>query len=280
MTKITLQNLVLTTMIQTVLWGGALASANADQPAEAGAPKSQALAEAIQAHGGLDTWQSYARMDYTTKDFPLGANAPFDFTQTTDLRNRHHVTHGKGFTSGKNADTAWALPNTEALGIPPAFFESGNFYFITMPFVFADPGVIARDIGQATFQDRTYDLVAITYPAHIGDTPEDDYILYIDAETHRLRMIDFVPTSAEVNGDTPKEDLPRKALIFNDWNRYGGLLIPSKATFYGWADGQLHGDGNTYTIQDVSFSKTAPKPSMFLTQNSRVIQSTANVNNE
>ena len=273
-----LNTLVLASAIQAAVFTHFSGTAQAEQAVHADAPRAQALTDALQAHGGLDTWRSYARMDYTTTDFPLGANAPFDFTQTTDLYNRRHLTHGKGFVSGKNEDGAWALPNTEALGLPPAFFESGNFYFIAMPFVFADPGVITRDIEDAEFQGRTYGRVAVSYPQHIGDTPEDDYILYIDQASRRLKMIDFVPTSAEVNGDTPLSEIPRKALVFDTWESYDGLLIPSKATFYGWADGQLQGEGNSYRIHDVKFSKIAPMPNIFTAQQSRVIKGTAHAN--
>jgi len=267
-----LMTLIIASLIHTAFWSGVSNHAFADNTQGHDASKSTALAESLKAHGGADTWRSFARMDYSTRDFPLGANAPFDFSQTTDLRSRRHLTRGEGFTSGKNEQGAWALPNTEALGLPPSFFESGNFYFVAMPFVFADPGVIARDLGTETFQQREYNLVAISYPAGIGDTPEDDYILYIDAQTHRLYMIDFVPTSAEVNGDTPIEDLPRKALVFDQWQNADGLLVPSKLTFYGWADGQLQGDGNTYFIHGVTFSKDSPQASLFLTPNQPVIE--------
>ena len=253
-----LSTLVLASLMQTALWSGAISPALADEK-----PTSTALAKALKAHGGLDTWRKYARMDYATSDFPLGANAPFDFTQTTDLHHRRHLTRGEGFTAGKNGRGAWAHPSNEALGLPPGFFEEGNFYFIAMPFVFADPGVIARDLEPTTFRGTAYHRVAISYRTDVGDTPEDDYVLYIDQKTNRLRMIDFVPTSAEVNGDTPKDQLPRKALVFDDWQKSGGLLIPGKATFYGWADGEFQGEGNTYTIHDVTFSKKAPDATMF-----------------
>ncbi len=262
-----LNNLVLAAALQAATLTGLATTASAGEGNVALEPlqatQSQALNEAIQAHGGIKRWRSYGRMDYRTSDFPLGANAPFDFTQTTDLHNRRHVTTGEGFTAGKNDREAWAYPNVQALGIPPAFFESGNFYFITMPFVFADPGAIARDLDPIRFDGKDYDRVAISYESGIGSTPEDDYVLYIEQDTHRLRMIDFVPTSAEINGDTPKDQLPRKALVFEDWQDADGLLIPSRATFYGWADGQLQGDGNSYTIDNVSFTKLAPNPAVF-----------------
>ena len=272
-----LSTLVLASLLQTAVFTGVQNRVVAGEAQPAQAPQASALAEAIEAHGGLDTWRSYARMDYATKDFPLGANAPFDFTQTTDLKNRRHVTRGEGFVSGKNEGGAWALPSVEALGLPPAFFESGNFYFIAMPFVFADPGVVTRDIESLEFQGKTYDRVAVSYPKGVGDTPEDDYILYIDSQTHRLKMIDFVPTSAEVNGDTPLNEIPRKALVFDTWDRYDGLLIPSQATFYGWADGELQGEGNTYKIHDVKFTKTAPVADLFEAKHSRVVQGAAHV---
>ena len=134
-----LNKLVLASLLQMAFLNLVIAPAVADPAA-----RSEALAQAIEAHGGLSTWRSYARYDYHTVDFPLGANAPFDFTQTTDLRSRRHLTQGGGFTAGLNEHKAWAQPSVEALGLPPAFFESDNFYFIAMPFVFADPGVIAR----------------------------------------------------------------------------------------------------------------------------------------
>lgn len=272
-----LNTLVFGSLFQAALFAGPQNTALAGGAPQAETSRSQALTESIQAHGGLDTWRSYARMDYATTDFPLGANAPFDFTQTTDLNNRRHLTRGENFTSGKNEQAAWALPNTEALGIPPAFFESGNFYFIAMPFVFADPGVITRDLEPLEFQGKSYDRVAVSYPAGIGDTPEDDYILYIESESRRLKMIDFVPTSAEINGDTPKHELPRKALVFDNWQRYDGLLIPGKATFYGWADGKLQGDGNSYTIHDVKFSKAEPAPEIFTAQHNKRPQAPSRV---
>ncbi len=270
-----LNTLVLASLLQTAVFTGLGRSADAGEAKVVPNTGASALAEAIEAHGGLETWQSYARMDYATTDFPLGANAPFDFTQTTDLNNRRHLTRGEGFVSGKNEDGAWALPSVEALGLPPAFFESGNFYFIAMPFVFADPGVVTRDIEPTEFQGKTYDRVAVSYPQGVGDTPEDDYILYIDSQTRRLKMIDFVPTSAEVNGDTPLDEIPRKALVFDTWERYDGLLIPSQATFYGWTDGQLQGEGSTYRIHSVKFSKDAPGPEYFRAERGRVLEETA-----
>lgn len=270
-----LNTLALAALVQAASLTDLTHSVQAEEARPTQAPRAQALTDALQAHGGLKKWRSYARMDYATTDFPLGANAPFDFTQTTDLNNRRHVSRGDGFVSGKNEDGAWVLPNTEALGLPPAFFEEGNFYFVAMPFVFADPGTISRDIGPIEFQGKTYDRVAVTYPDHIGETPEDDYILYIDQASRRLKMIDFVPTSAEINGDTPLNEIPRKALVFDSWERSDGLLVPSKATFYSWADGQLQGEGNSYTIHDVRFSKRAPKPDLFTAQHSPVLQGTA-----
>jgi len=78
-------------------------------------------------NGGLDQWRKQKSLTYTLRDFPL------------------------------SPQEAWSVPGPDAVGLPPRFFSLGSFYFIGMPFVFADPGIILKNKGTASFRGKLYD---------------------------------------------------------------------------------------------------------------------------
>jgi hypothetical protein len=245
-------------------------------PATAASPERAAAGRAlldrtIAAHGGLETWRSYRRLDYAVRDFPLGANAPFDYEETVALGPRHYRADGDGYAAGFDGREAWVTPEVAALGLPPRFFLSGNFYFVAMPFVFADPGIDLAALEPAELGGRRYERVAVSYGAGVGDSDADDYILYLDPATHRLHMIDFRPTSNSIRGDTPVEELPRKVLVFDEWQRASGLLVPARATFRTLENGRLGEDGASYSVTDVRFAVHAPSPALFAAPDDAVL---------
>ena len=85
---------------------------------------------------------------------------------------------------------------------------------VLMPFVFADPGAHVRSVGERYYDGQTYDAIAVGFDHGVGDTSDDDYILYIEKDTHRLRLIDFAVTYSAMRGDTPIDELPRRSLEF------------------------------------------------------------------
>lgn len=56
------------------------------------------------------------------------------------------------------------------MGLPTRFFNLGSFYFISMPFVFGDSGIVITDVGTATFKGKTYRAVNIGYKKGTGYT--------------------------------------------------------------------------------------------------------------
>lgn len=217
------------------------------------------LDRTLEAHGGLERWQSFGQYRYSVKEFPLGDKAPFDFTQTVDLRHRHHHIVGTGTLSGFDGKSGWATPSIEAVGISPRFYTNGNFYFAAIPFVFADPGIQLRNLGQVEFHGKTYDRVGVSYEKNIGQSSLDSYVLFLDAQTHRLHLIHFTVTALAKD----PAQAPHKALVYEQWQTADGLLVPGKLTFYAWSDDELQGDGATYTITNPSFAKDQPDPAIF-----------------
>jgi len=206
---------------------------------------SPTLQKAIDAHGGIETWQSYGAMRFSLRNWPLGKQAPLNDRHVADLRNRRHYVKGDSYEAGYTGSVAWVSPSPDALGLPASFYTKGAFYFLGMPFVWADPGVNADELGTSRYGGTSYDAVRISYEPGVGLSPKDEYVAFFDQETHRLKLIHFVPTF--IGG-------PRRALVFEKHQRVEGLLVPSKATFYQWTnDGTTRGEGATYEIRKVSF---------------------------
>lgn len=242
----------------------------AQPDAQAEADGRRTLAETIEAHGGLARFRSYGTMTYHTDRLPYSAAAPLDFDHTADLVARRHRMEGRSpkgeFVAGANDTQGWTT-NLEALGQDPRWVNHGNNYFVLMPFVFADPGARVRSVGQRVFGGRAYDAVAVGYDRGVGDTSDDDYILYIDRDTRQLRLIDFAVTYKPMRGDTPIDRVPRLSLEFVEWQEVDGLLIPKTLHFAPWertaSGGRRTGDGVVYTVSDADFDEARPDPARF-----------------
>ncbi|WP_432798310.1 hypothetical protein [Poriferisphaera sp. WC338] len=231
---------------------------------------SKLLHDAIEAHGGLKKFQSYGTFTYHTDGLPYSAAAPLHFDQTTDLVARRHRMEGtsaKGsFVSGSNDTQGWTT-SSEILGIPPRWVNHGNSYFVLMPFIFADPGITVRHVGDREYGGQVFDAVAVSYNKGVGDTAEDDYILYLDKETKCLRLIDFSVTYGPMRGDTAIEDLPRRSLEFKKWVDVDGLMVPEILHYAPWEQtstgGKRKDAGVQYMISNIDFKRERPSPSLF-----------------
>lgn len=245
------------------------ASADQAQPTPAQLEGQRLLNRTLDAHGGLERFRSFGSLRYHTRNLPYGAGG-LTFDHTADLVVRNHRMEGTGkagpFIAAANGEQGWTT-NAESIGIEPRWITHGNSYFIMMPFVFADPGANVRSIGARTFNGETYDAVAISYGQGVGDTAEDDYILYLDRETHRLRLIDFAVTYKKIRGDTPINQVPRFSLAFNAYAEVDGLLVPSELRFALWTRTETGGvqneQGADYTVSNADFDQAQPDASLF-----------------
>jgi len=221
------------------------------------------LKRGLEAHGGIEHWRSFAAFTWELRDWPLGPQAPLNDRHVDDLKRRRHLVVSDRYRTGFDGRTGWAVPSAEAVGLPPDFYPPGSFYFVAMPFVFADPGAIARDAGEMTVGDNRYDAVTINYRDDAGVSPDDDYVALFDPETGRLAMIHFTVTHARMRGETPVDQVPRKALVFEAWQDADGLLVPARASFYGWEDGRLVGEPAAFRVTSPDFHQRLPEDVSF-----------------
>ena len=228
-------------------------------PASPSAPTSRPaspLAATFAAHGGLATWNAQRGMTYELDGFPLSPQVAKPNTSTVDLRTRQNRIVGEEFTVGFDGRNAWSTPTKDAAGLPTRFFTLGSFYFIGMPFVFADPGVYVETDGTQEFRGKTYLAYRVTFANEVGHTAEDSYQLFVDPDTDRLHMIHHSVTELDRS--------LRVVWVFDEYQEVDGLLIARKLTYYpAWNDGDLEGDGAVTIIRDLDFSTDAPDPSLY-----------------
>ena len=141
------------------------------------------------------------------------------------------------------------------MGLPPRFVTLGSFYFIGMPFVFGDEGVVLTDGGTDYFRGKPYKVVNVGYERGVGHTDEDDYVVFIDPDTHRIALIN--------HSVTENPDIDRVTWTFDEFQKVEGLLIPAKMTFYAGWNPDNPGDGASFTIEEVKLETKRPKASLY-----------------
>ena len=224
----------------------------------------QLLNEVIAAHGGLAAYRQFGGMKYEMVGFPLTPAVAKPSTSTVDLVSRNNRIDGTGYTIGFDGKQAWSTPGPEAVGLPARFYSLGSFYFIGMPFVFADGGVKLTDLGTQTYKGKTYRVLNAAYDDGTGYTAKDDYNLFIDPATKRLALI---------NHSVTETGIERVTWEFPEWQTVNGLLVPAKLVFYPGFDANPKGDGATTVVQKVSFSTARPDAAIYAPPAGAVIES-------
>ena len=185
--------------------------------------------------------------------------------QLFDLRTRAGLITSEKYTLGSNGEEVWIKPGLDALGgTPPRFYMWTPFYFFGMPFVFADPGAKQESLGKKRFRGQEYDAVRITFAKGTGDTPDDYYVAYIDPTAAHLKLVYYVVTYPAMRKDRPVSQLEPHAIVFEDWQKADGLLVPKTAPFYKWTGSDIEGEPlGRLEFSNVHFSAQPPDPSKF-----------------
>lgn len=214
----------------------------------------QLMSEVITAHGGLSKYREQGTMKYELVGFPLTPAVAKPSTSTVDLVSRNNRIESAGYTIGFDGKQGWSAPGPEAVGLPARFYSLGSYYFIGMPFVFADGGVVLTDKGTASYKGKSYRVITAAYDNGTGYSAKDDYDLYIDPATKRLALI---------NHSVTETGIERVTWEFPEWQTVDGLLVPARLVFYPGFDANPKGDGAATVVRNVSFSKARPDASVY-----------------
>jgi len=225
------------------------------------------LQKALAAHGGLNTWKKYGSLKYNK------VNAEGDSeSQLINLNNRRVFIDRDSVQIGFNGSEVWVSPDLASYGKGSArFYHNLHFYFFGIPFLLADPGINYEDVGTKTINNKSYRALKITYNEGVGDSDSDVYIALFNPESFKLELLLYTVTY--YSGE--KTD-SYNALMYPEWQRVDGLLVPKQYVGYQFKNDSLGDKRYSASFESILFAKTEPLDDLFQMPTNAEVDSLSN----
>jgi hypothetical protein len=205
------------------------------------------------AHGGLDTWK---KMSLLTYHFASGEKKEIHFI---DLNNRKVLINGDGYDIGFDGENAWISPDKSNYpNARPRFVHNLYFYFHSLVFLVADPGTNYNVKGLKKIDEKDFLEISITYGENVGDSPEDEYILLLNPDTHKLEQILYTVTYY-----SKEKSKKYSGLKYTAWKDVNGLLLPTEMKGYTYEEGKFGKERYTAKFSDLTLLAEAPDQEIF-----------------
>jgi len=176
------------------------------------------MEQVFTAHGGYDTWKAA-----TLLSFRKG-----DEVHTIDLQSRKTRISAANYSLGFDGSEVWlSQKDSTAFKSNKDFYHNLYFYFYAMPFVLSDDGIHYEKTEDLVFEGNHYPGYKISYGANVGSSPDDNYIIYYNKDTHQMEWLAYTVT---FNSKAPSEKF--SIIRYNDWHKVGDLLLPKSITWY------------------------------------------------
>lgn len=213
----------------------------------------ESISKVFNAHGGLNTWNSMKSLEFTMQK-PNGPEVT-----TTHLKNRKSHIEMPDHSIGYNGETLWlhSKDTTEYKG-NPRFYYNLMFYFYAMPFILADDGIIYEDTDPLVFEGKTYPGIKIAYESGVGESPEDEYILYFDSETNKMEWLGYTVTYF-----TKEKSKEWHFIKYSKWQNIDGLVLPETLTWYNYENNLPTTMRSDLKFTDIKISKEKPDSDIF-----------------
>ncbi|WCO00737.1 DUF6503 family protein [Psychroserpens ponticola] len=213
----------------------------------------ESITKIFNAHGGVDTWKEMQTLTFTM------AKDSGNETTITDLHNRSSLIKMPKHTIGYDGQDVWLhKKDTTSYKGKPKFYYNLMFYFYAMPFVLADNGIVYEDAKPLNFEGKTYPGIKISYQSGVGESPEDEYILYYDSETHKMAWLGYTVTF--FSKEKGKEF---HFIKYSEWQNVNGVQLPKTLTWYNYENNVPTTKRNDVEFSDVRLTKMKMKAKVF-----------------
>jgi len=207
----------------------------------------------FEAHGGMERWNEMNNLC-----FEMDGRGGVE-THTTSLKDRKAKIETKDWTIGYDGADVWLLQHKEdAYKGNARFYHNLMFYFYAMPFIVGDNGIQYEKLPATELDGVMYPGVKISYGAGVGDSPEDEYIVYYDKATMQMTWLGYTVT---YRSQEKSEDW--HFIKYADWQDVNGLILPSKLTWYNVEDGKPTTERNDMLFNKVTATETVLDPAVF-----------------
>ncbi len=211
------------------------------------------VSNVFKAHGTLETWNSFKSLSFTI-------NKPKNYELTiTDLKNRYSYIETNTFKLGYNGTDVWLQENKGfTYDGNPNFYYNLMFYFYAMPFVLGDSGITYQNVDALQYEGKSYPGIKISYENNIGESPEDEYILYYDTDTNKMIWLAYTVTYF-----TKEKSKEWHFIRYTDWQNVNGLLLPKTLSWYKANGFKIGEKRNDLEFIDIKLSKEKMESSIF-----------------
>lgn len=228
----------------------------------------QMVLAVIEKHGGLEAWYAAPTSAYSWEYSNFGSQTRFKTSLVADNTTRriyHRIMtlgtpdaveeiDGRMAWDGQDA---WISP-ASIEQINPRFWAATGYYFESIPFILADPGVNFKVFPPEEHDGINYDRVTAYYDPNVGDTPGDTYTLFINPETGMLDVVLYTVTygrAYEPGDDWPPVPTRGNYFEYSEYVTVDGLTMPTRFRGYTYADGEVGDLRNEAWASDFSFTQ-------------------------
>ena len=234
---------------------------------------------AIEAHGGLEAWYEAPTSSYFWEYSNVGSNIRFKSFLVADNQTRrvyHDLvelgtpdeTRSIQASFAWDGENAWISPDT--LSQPnPRFWATTGYYFESIPFILADPGLSYERLPDETLDGESYDMVRVGFDDGVGDSPGDTYTLYVNKET---AMVDAIRYTVTYGRGRPASDAPVRETLFyyEDYTTVDGLTVATRFRGYNFENGEVIDFKNEAWASEISFTRPFDESRLQIPVNGRI----------
>jgi hypothetical protein len=231
--------------------------------------------ESMEYHGSLEQWWTngpvYFRFNYQPKPGTGTARDTYELADYWSSRTRHQRVANPAEEYGWDGKQSWFYPASAETPYNTRFWALTPYYFAGMPFVFADEGVSLSKEADVAFEGSTHHIIRVTFGENVGDAPDDYYVLYINAESHRLAAIRYVVSYPAYfqNGGHSQE----KLMTYEGEQNIEGIIFPEKHRTYMWeADGTIGAYVTDITLSEIAFKPNTEVSYFEIPEGSAIMQ--------
>ncbi|MFI1770867.1 DUF6503 family protein [Thalassobellus citreus] len=213
----------------------------------------ETISKVFKTHGGLNVWNTMKTLSFAIPK-PDGKEIT-----TVNLKNRKSRIDMSKHILGFDGKDVW-LHKKDTIGYngDAKFYYNLMFYFYAMPFVLADNGIHYETAKALEFDGKQYPGIKISYESGVGESSDDEYIMYYNPETYQMAWLGYTVTyfSKEKSKDF-------HYIKYNDWQRINGVLLPKTIQWYNVVNGKITDKQNDVDFVDVMLSKENPDSTIF-----------------
>ncbi len=206
------------------------------------------VSKVFEAHGGYDQWTEMSALSYAMENGEK---------QLISLKDRKVLIEGEERTIGFDGNEVWVQPDT-ADASRARFYHNLYFYFYAMPFVLGDSGISYEQLEPKEMQEEVLSGIKVSYGEAVGDSPDDNYILWYDPSTYQMKWLMYTVTYGK-DGASDRYSL----IKYPEWTEVNGLKLPKKLQWHVYKNDSIGDVRGEALFTDVLINKEVPNAQLF-----------------